>query len=435
MTTSNRLAKQKGVALVMGLILLLVSSFLALAAFQSGIFQERMASNQYNKAMAFMAAEQGGTAFLGAVRSGTLNVDQWNTSVFADWQTDTGGVSYYRVAAVTPVGTAGNMWDVMLDGVSRRSQTEPENLALSQLRIRIQRNIAGGGSAAAINLVGALGTFEVPNSNSFKVQGAANGPAVATVDTDDAVAIQTGLVDKGRLQNYTGGIGTRNFDDTLFRRDDGAGTLLDLKSFVDTLCLVPDARCGTTVPADTVTKGDPNTPRTPQITVVRDNATLNFTGNDKGAGLLVVEGNLVTNGTPSWDGIILVLGGSFNIVGGGNGGVNGTVYVLDINRSDYTLKSPESVSFLSTSPEGNGSGGGQGGGNSGQGGQGATQGGGGGNALYTHNCAQVKESLELVTNDPVQLGTWMADFGCGGITGTGTGPITFTVLGWVETLN
>ena len=447
MTNFRCFVRQKGVALVVGLMLLLVSSLIALAAFQSGMFQERMASNQYNKAMAFMAAEQGGSAFFEALGDG-LEVSEWNTSPFANWQTDTGGVSYYRVADVASAGTSGNVWDVTLEGVSRRSADDPEILALSQLNIRIERIVPGGGSAAAINLVGPLGTFEVPNSNAFQVQGADNGPAIAVLDGDDGAAIEQGLKDKGRLHNYTGGIGTRDFEDTLFRREDADGTLADLKFFVDSVCAAAGtSRCvtGPDVPDGTVTKGNPHDERNPELTVVTGDATINFQGSDKGAGVLVVAGDLITNGTPSWDGIILVLGGSFNLVGGGTGGVDGTIYVLDVDNSDWTIRDSESVSFRSTVPteteEDTDGKGGKGGGN------GVTQGGGGGNALFKHNCERVQSSLKMVTDGMPGTGipegmtrddllaAWVDEFGCGGITGPGTGPITYRVLRWVETLN
>ena len=472
MTEIRRFIKQKGVALVVGLLLLLVSSFMALAAFQSGMFQERMASNQYNKAMAFMAAEQGGSAFIGALGAG-LDIAKWNESPLAAWQTNSGGVSYYRVANVTSAGTSGNVWDATIEGVSRRSANDPENLAQSQLNIRIQRIIPGGGSAAAINLVGPLGKFEVPNSNALKVFGAFDdekaeckvspppnscyGPAIAVLDKDDAEAIEKGLKDKDRLDNYKGGIGEREFDDTMFRRTEdfttgdliGAesfgtdGTLADLKYFVDSVCQAAGPRCGPTVPDDTVTKGNPFDERTPQLTVVQGDAPLTFQGSDKGAGVLVVTGDLITKGTPSWDGIILVLGGTFNIVGGGTGGVDGTIYVLDTDTSAWTSSQAEAVSFLSTAPPPEDAEDGKAGGGKADD-SGVTAGGGGGNASFIHNCGRVQSSLKMVTDRMTWLtetarnqllAKWFDEFGCGGVTGPGTGPATYTVLLWVETLN
>ena len=67
----------------------------------------------------------------------------------------------------------------------------------------------------------------------------------------------------------------------------------------------------------------------PAVTFVNGNCTL-----DGGAGLLIVTGNLVMNGNPSFNGIILVLGeGTINRDGGGNGNVLGSIYVAKFARS------------------------------------------------------------------------------------------------------
>jgi hypothetical protein len=55
---------------------------------------------------------------------------------------------------------------------------------------------------------------------------------------------------------------------------------------------------------------------------------------DGGSGLLVVTGNLEMSGNPSFDGVILVLGGgSVNRNGGGNGNVYGAMVVASFNRT------------------------------------------------------------------------------------------------------
>jgi hypothetical protein len=67
----------------------------------------------------------------------------------------------------------------------------------------------------------------------------------------------------------------------------------------------------------------------PAFTFVIGNCVL-----DGGAGLLIVTGDLVWNGNPSFSGIILVLGGgSVNRNGGGNGNIYGTIYVAKFARS------------------------------------------------------------------------------------------------------
>jgi hypothetical protein len=75
--------------------------------------------------------------------------------------------------------------------------------------------------------------------------------------------------------------------------------------------------------------GMAGTEANPRLTFVNGNATL-----DGGAGILIVTGNLIMNGNPTFKGIILVLGeGTINRDGGGNGNVWGSVYVAKFARS------------------------------------------------------------------------------------------------------
>lgn len=75
--------------------------------------------------------------------------------------------------------------------------------------------------------------------------------------------------------------------------------------------------------------GMAGTEANPRLTFVNGNATL-----DGGAGILIVTGNLIMNGNPTFKGIILVLGeGTINRDGGGNGNVWGSIYVARFARS------------------------------------------------------------------------------------------------------
>jgi hypothetical protein len=62
---------------------------------------------------------------------------------------------------------------------------------------------------------------------------------------------------------------------------------------------------------------------------------------DGGAGLLIVTGNLLMNGNPSFNGLILVLGnGSVNRDGGGNGNIYGAMVVADFGASSGGFQAP-----------------------------------------------------------------------------------------------
>jgi len=76
----------------------------------------------------------------------------------------------------------------------------------------------------------------------------------------------------------------------------------------------------------------------PQITYIAGDADM--AGSVSGTGILVVEGNLKWNGTPNFDGLILVLGGGFEVYGGGQGGnFAGSLMVVNIwNEHDPRIK-------------------------------------------------------------------------------------------------
>ncbi len=90
----------------------------------------------------------------------------------------------------------------------------------------------------------------------------------------------------------------------------------------------------------------------PQFTFVNGNATL-----DGGAGLLIVTGDLIMNGNPSFSGVVLVLGGgSINRNGGGNGNIYGTIYVAKFARSWPASENNQEHPFLAPNFHTNGGG-------------------------------------------------------------------------------
>lgn len=75
--------------------------------------------------------------------------------------------------------------------------------------------------------------------------------------------------------------------------------------------------------------GTAGTTTSPAFTFVDGDCTL-----EGGAGLLIVTGNLVLNGNPSFNGLILVLGtGNLNRNGGGNGNIYGSITVAKFDQN------------------------------------------------------------------------------------------------------
>ena len=102
----------------------------------------------------------------------------------------------------------------------------------------------------------------------------------------------------------------------------------------------------------TTFSGMAGTTADPKFTLVNGNATL-----DGGAGLLIVTGNLVLNGNPSFNGIVLVLGeGTINRNGGGNGNIHGAIYVARFARSWPASENGQAHPFLAPTFHTNGGG-------------------------------------------------------------------------------
>jgi hypothetical protein len=327
---ANKFKRQGGMALVVGLILLLAATVVTLMAMQGSRTQERMSSNQNNKAVSFMAAEYGASAFLTALKEGGFDPDNWSadmsissTSASPTSLPDGDGAFWIEIADPDANPLAINVFGVVVDDGG-------SFLAQSQLVVEVDYapppSGGGAGTGGAINLVGKVNTFEVPNSNALQVNGH-GGPAVGVTTDDERSAIENALNDKGRLDNYIGGIAEIDYGPLW--RDPSI-----LQNFVSEACnSAGAARCSNTVPSGTVGNKNNAASYEHQVTVVKGDATVEFKGNDSGAGILIVYGDLVTKGTPSWDGIIIVLGGEYKVTGGGNGGIDGSLYVLDVDTS------------------------------------------------------------------------------------------------------
>ena len=368
-----------------------------------------------------MAAEQGAAVFLNGL---TSNGELENSG----WQNTHGDFGQYRWVIEDPEV---NPVNVIVFGQSIQSGAV---LSESWLNLEVRALEPGPGRGAAINLVGPVDTFHVPNSNAFKVLGADDGPAIAVYDETSTTDIRDALIDNDRYHNYEGGVvyeaGTEEVDGetvpTMFRSSQ------EMQTFIKAACEAAGGtadggaggRCQPELPAGTVTsQGGPNSPREFQRTVVTGSTSIDFQGGQKGAGILVVAGDLATTGTPNWDGIILVLGGELRITGGGTGGVTGTIYVFDMNTNgaidEWDFNKSGSVSFINEPRQSQGG-----------------QSGGGGTAVYQHQCEYIDQSLDLLiaTVGTEQVAYWKEQFGCGGQAGANTGPLSFVVQRYIEVL-
>lgn len=106
-------ARQRGVALIVSLILLIVVTLIGLAAVQGTTLQVRMTSNFYDRSVAFQGAEAGLVAGAAALTAGTTNIRNCGqgggacgANPFEDSTLSTGNI--VTVAAGSTYGATGN---------------------------------------------------------------------------------------------------------------------------------------------------------------------------------------------------------------------------------------------------------------------------------------------------------------------------------------
>ncbi len=375
MTFPGNLSNQQGVAMLLSLLTLLMLTMLGVSSFHNSHLQERSAGNMRLQTVAFEAAAAGANNAINFYDShkgsapdelcGTLNHDGWDNPT--GW-IDMGSVGeaslkqrMYCLADEYPDAEGGRPLRSQLFVLSRGAVTAGGNV-VSQRDIEVR--LAVGDIGAAGDGCGAIcfpscnpGVFDFPNSNSFEVDGN-GGPAITGGCDAMTDEIREGIRDN-RIGNYIGGVITTA---------PGAPwaspvTVEDFRANVE--AAAQEAQIGGVCQgfcysaSSVIDNGNTvfGTVGYPQITYIHGNAS--FGGNISGAGIMFVNGALSWNGTPNFKGLIVTLGGSFTIDGGGTGGDHaGSVVVINTEGEDVVLDFGES-SFYNN---------------------------GGGTALYEFNC-------------------------------------------------
>ncbi len=369
-------AKQHGVILVVGLLLLLAMTLVAVASMGASHMQERMAGNHRTQALAFEAASIGAA---GAVQyyidkrdAGELpglcrlaDSNPWpptapDTMDAIDLGLPAGTQLRRSVACVAQQNPACN--EELVDPLADCPDFRPQLLVLNQGRVivdnqtvaqrevevRIDYLLPPGDpitGCSGICLPGCNWTDppRLANSNQFVVDGGAYGDPAVTVGCQPfADALIDVAEENGRLGNYSWqGEGTGIKASEIGPPWGSIETMLEFAAFVkeEAQAIEPGAGCSDGRGAN---KNGPcyydgnfdesgnyrlGTPTSPRFTYIDGNATVS--GAASGAGIMVVNGNLTWGGTPDYKGLILVLGGSFSINGGGGGDTNGSIIVAN----------------------------------------------------------------------------------------------------------
>jgi hypothetical protein len=374
-------ATQRGVVLVVGLLLLLAMTLVAVGSMSATHMQERMAGNHRTQALAFNAASIGAADavnyYISKRDAGELP-GPCRTAASVAWGPTTPDTSNAATLGM-PAGTE------LRRSLACVTQSNPDCAGLgagecpdfrSQLLVLNQGRVIVAGQAVAqrevevridyllppgqgisgcsgICMPGCNWTdpIELANSRQFVVDGGEYGDPAISVGCDQfAEALIEEAEDNGRLGNYSWqGDGPGIQESDIGPPWDSISNVQVFADFVkaQALALQPVSGVTTTGCGDGTGNNrngpcyvDPptgtysnsgnwnfGTPASPRFTFIDGNASVS--GGTTGAGIMVVNGNLDWAGTPDFKGLIVVLGGSFTISGGGGGDTVGSIIVAN----------------------------------------------------------------------------------------------------------
>jgi hypothetical protein len=185
--------------------------------------------------------------------------------------------------------------------------------------------------------------FGAPNSNAFGVSGtdankgpnngagcgaAANQPALGAFD-NPSVTTLTGDVSK-RPGSYSSGATPTPAISNVSTQLGPLATVDGLQALVSNVTTAAGNNVYGNSPLPNPSTVNLGTSANPVINVVQGDYSMG--GGSSGAGILVVTGTLTLSGNPSYNGLILVIGkGVVTKNGGGNGTLNGSLFVANMN--------------------------------------------------------------------------------------------------------
>lgn len=375
---------QQGSVLIISLLLLLIITIVGVSGVSNSVLGDRLASNQRQLSLAFMAAE-----------SGLVNAKQWfdDTANLATW-----GDSKAAMDGINKLANSGSVndlnWQVESavfngDEVTIVSCGTVANTGVNRCLSSIYVKGAGGGNLAAMNIIGNIKKFDTANSNSFQIIGAKDkdgntvGPALATNTKDNADLILKDINNKGRLDNYIGGIAQVTFDDPFGDPEKMNDFITGIKNEWSAMANT-DPRKGV-APSN---MGSPSTSTTPAVMkITYHQGNLELKGTSKGAGILVVNGNLTISGNNiEFEGLVIVTGQSFVMKGGGSRDLLGALVfanpILNTN-SEWSFGQAEATFEFDIS--------------------------GGGNAVFKYDTQVLKKAWTILGDSNIAKTLWQVD--------------------------
>ncbi len=352
---------ENGVVLVLALLLLFTMTIIGVSTMSRVFMQERMAGNANLQALAFEAASAG----ISEALDFTFETDGGSVSLRAgkpcaagdDW--------------IWPDVPEGRSFDAVGDGVIRGSNvtytlqvicredqdlnidedwerpaqlfvrsrgevtSNGEFLAAREVEVRVETRFADGGLPASAIHIQSDGdfTFGFPNSGQFLLDGK-DGFAITASDEGHFGQIESSANANNFNGEYKGGIGHQSYPEpwgdaelfaTIVRNVKIALTDSDSTQVQDCLADATYHANGLQARGNDAFSG---------VNYVAGDFGWDQRGNPSGSGLLIVEGDIGWRGGATFDGLIISIGGSFDVRGGGNGASTGSMILANVDLDD-----------------------------------------------------------------------------------------------------
>lgn len=324
--------RQRGAVLVVTLVMLVMALMLGLSSFQSARLEESMAGNQRASVSALMAAEYGVSELIGdlvetdgwsslSVCDASLDIDDWSPAGLSMNSESFNGGDYDHYECVSAGGNIAYFFVVgKAGGVTRE-------VAANYL-------LPGGFlNFSPITIPAIIRDFISPNSDAFEVEGEeVDGVFQPAVSTNGQKSEVESAINAGpdRLDNYKGGVSDEISESIL-----QSANVNDFVSFVDVLIELANGSGGECQGTCTCNGfGTSLSADDPESCITYVPGTYEDSGNFTGSGIMVVGGDLLLSGTPSFDGLVIVLGETYSLDGAGQGGVNGSLLLAGYAGGD-----------------------------------------------------------------------------------------------------
>lgn len=288
----------------------------------------------------------------GAVASATTGT----TNIISSFTVTNGGLGYTTAPTVTisggGPGTGASATATIAAGGITTSMGQVYLLTSLAVTRSGSKSMAQMEAAARppfdFNLGGALtlagpepaNDFNAANSSNFGISGtdanscgqtaAATKPAIGVYDSTSQADVIAGLPNN-RYANYTGAGSDPSVENVYTAIGGASATPSALDGFVGDMASKATYSVqgnASSLPATT----------TGSVTYINGNLTLS--GNPSGSGILIVTGTLTFSGNFTWNGLVLVIGQGIVVHnGGGNGSIDGAIYIAQTQGPSGELPS------------------------------------------------------------------------------------------------